>query len=187
MCGVDCLCRASPGCGSVDQQREGTIIRSARIVRPLPARQIIHDVLTAQFIAAQVVEKGSKNVTRRHIGKMEHQVFRPVGSDCDSGVFLNGIQSLPELHFDLPARAQKMSLVGKLPFFRQENRHTDSFLAKNDRSVPHLKATDMASSRNRKGDREIKLLFRQIMFRGKIIFDLHQRAVHNPAEFDPLF
>ena len=80
-----------------------------------------------------------------------------------------------------------MGLVGEFSLFRKKDRLADPVLPQNNGAIADLEASDVLFSGDGERDRAVEFLFRLIMFLRQVIFHLHERAVHDPAEFDPLF
>ena len=80
-----------------------------------------------------------------------------------------------------------MGLVGEFSLFRKKDRLADPVLPQDNGAVTYLETADTLFSGNGERDRAVEFLFRLIMFLRQVIFHLHERAVHDPAEFDPLF
>ena len=124
---------------------------------------------------------------RENLGQPMHQMFRAIGGDRDPGIYCCIQQRILKIHLFFPARTQEMGLIGKFAFFREENGLADTILTQDDGAVPDLETADVLFSGNGERDRAVEFLFFFVMFLRKVIFHLHERAVHDPAEFDPLF
>ena len=168
------------------KQRKRAVIRTARIICPFTAGEIIHQILPAQLFFAQILQKHVEDLAGSHIRKTEHQMFGTIGGDCDPRIYFSIQQGILKFHLFFPARTQKMGLIGILAFFRKKNRLADSVLPQNNGAIADLEASDVIFSGDGERDSAVEFLFFFIMLLCEVVFHLHERAVHDPTKFDPL-